>query len=124
MNRPARLPPGDGFAAVSREALAAFLWWAAHFGVSYVFIAASCVSPLRDAAWGGVSVIRLGLLVMTLPLVAWLAWRAFAALHRPREEPPPASSLQRAARMASSLLALMAVAWTLIPMLVLRVCGA
>jgi len=116
MNPPT--PPTDGFAQVSREALAAFLLWAAHFGASYVFIAAACLSPLRDMAWAGVPVIRLGLLAITLPLLAWLVWRAVAATRR------PARSLQRAARLGSSVLAVMAIGWTLIPMLALRVCGA
>lgn len=115
---------GDGFGTVSREALAAFLLWAAHFGVSYVFIAAGCVSPLREMAWAGVPVIRLGLLAITLPLLAWLAWRALAAMRCPREALPPASSLQRAARLGGSVLAAVAIGWTVIPMLALRVCGS
>ena len=102
-------PHTDGFGPASREALAGLLLWAAHFGATYVFIAASCVSPLRDMAWAGVPVIRLGLLAMTLPLLAWLAWRAFAAMRRPREARSPASSLQRTARLGSSVMALTAI---------------
>ena len=109
----------DGFAAASREALAALLLWAAHFGASYVFIAAGCVSPLREMAWAGVPVIRLGLLAITLPLVAWLAWRGLSSLRHAGG----GASLLRVARIAGSLLAAVAVGWTLLPALVLPVCA-
>ncbi len=113
-------PPADGFGPASREALAALLLWAAHFGATYVFVAAGCVSPLRDMAWAGVPVIRLGLLAMTVPLAAWLAWRAFPGLRRAGG----GGSLLRMARAGGSLLAAVAVGWTLLPMFALPVCGA
>lgn len=113
-------PHTDGFGPASREALAGLLLWAAHFGATYVFIAASCVSPLREMAWAGVPVIRLGLLAMTLPLLAWLVWRALSGMRHAGG----GGSLLRMARIGSSVLAAVAVGWTLLPMFVLPVCGA
>jgi len=113
-------PRTDGFGPAAREALAALLLWAAHFGASYVFVAAGCVSPLRDMAWAGTPVIRLGLLAMSVPLVAWLAWRALPGMR----DAGGSASLLRMARVVGSLLAAVAVGWTVLPTLALPVCGA
>lgn len=110
----------DGFGPASREALAGLLLWAAHFGATYVFIAASCVSPLREMVWAGVPAIRLALLAMTLPLLAWLAWRALSGMRHAGG----GGSLLRVARIGSNVLAAVAVGWILLPMFVLPVCGA
>lgn len=113
-------PRTDGFGPASREALAALLLWAAHFGTTYVFVAAGCVSPLREMAWAGMPAIRLGLIAMTVPLMAWLAWRALSGMRHAGGS----ASLLRMARIGGSLLAAVAVGWTLLPMLALPVCGA
>ena len=95
----------DGFVAQARQAVLPLLVWAAHFGFCYVFVAVACVAqwaaPLITAVLSGASALA-GLWLVVL-LVKTLAYRA-----------------GRAMRAGASVLALVGVAWAMLPVLVMK----
>ncbi len=92
------------------------LWlWAAHFFVSYAMVAATCLRHLHD------DTTRLGLGLLTVLVAGWLA---ALLLHRhPSRTHGIAQSrgIERLRRAAAAL-ALVAVAWSALPLLALRAC--
>ena len=94
---------------------APLLLWAAHFALCYVFVAAECspafATPEAPRRWvlGVVS-------VAALAACAWLLWKA------PRAWSQDAGLLDWA-RAASPLLALAGIAWTSLPLVLVRGCG-
>ena len=92
------------------------LWlWAAHFFVSYAMVAATCLRDLND------DTTRLGLGVLTVGVAAWLAALLLARPTRRAHEISRSRGIERLRRAAAAL-ALLAVAWSALPLLGLRVC--
>ena len=92
---------------------APLLVWAAHFVFSYVFVAVSCAAgPVRTAALLMASVIA-------IVATAVLLWRSVQRLRR-RHGP---QRLRDVATAGSAVLALLAIVWTSVPMLLISGCG-
>lgn len=97
------------------------LVWAAHFFASYVLVAAQCSPALMTP--DGPSMWLLALMSAAgLGVCAVLLWRAWQAVRKARaagREP----ALTDWAAFGSSVLALVGIAWTTLPLLMLEHCG-
>lgn len=97
-------PKGDDFVAHSRQAVLPLLVWAVHFGFCYVFLAAAC-----SARWQA-PLITGTLVGASAAAGLWLAVLLALALRR---------RPGRAVRAGASVLALLGVAWTTLPVFAL-----
>ncbi len=100
------------------RASAPLLVWATHFGLCYGLAGARCSPALFNAAapGGGALLVISG---VALALCALLAWRAMAVLRDADESTP----LRAWAGAGGAVLALVGVAWTSVPALMLDGCG-
>ena len=96
--------------------------WAGHFFASYVFVAVGCRAGLDTRTVLGIPLLSLGLMAATLLALAALAW---VLLHPGRARTAASSSKDAVAtsfRRGAAGLSLVAVAWTAVPVLLLRSC--
>lgn len=94
----------DRFVAHSRQAVLPLLVWAVHFGFCYVFLALAC-----SARWEA-ALITAALVAASAVALVWLAGLLVMALRR---------RPGRGVRAGASVLALLGVAWTTLPVLAL-----
>ena len=110
-----RLPTSSFFAGVW-VGMAPLLVWALHFAACYVAVAVACTSTPANPE---LPMLRTWLIAATavalVTLVAML-WRARASR--------PAGRFDLLARRVCAALALVGVAWSVVPMLVLTTCTA
>jgi len=104
--RPAR----ERFFRAALRAMAPILVWALHFAVSYGLVAWGCV------AWGAVAPLRGWLIAVGVAALAVVATLGVLAWRR---APGP---LAVPAERWTALLALLGVAWTVVPAFVLPLC--
>ena len=105
-------PRTEHFFRAALRGMAPLLVWAAHFAFCYLAVAFGCV------AWGPQAPLRA--LLIGASVLALLAIATQAALAWRRRRTPLAVPAERWA----SLLALLGVAWTTLPALVLPICHA
>ncbi|HET6600055.1 MAG TPA: hypothetical protein VFG60_08835 [Burkholderiaceae bacterium] len=94
---------------------APLLVWALHLFGAYAFVAISCCSAFAETQWFGVAAPRLVLLAASVLALAAIV----ALLLRGLREP---ESLLRTASTGTAALALIGVAWTTLPMLLMPMC--
>lgn len=97
------------------------LVWAAHFFASYALVAAQCspalITPQGPSMW------MLALMsAAALGVCAALLWRAWLAVRKARAAGCEPALIDWAA-LGSGVLALMGIAWTTLPLLMLDRCG-
>lgn len=97
--------------------------WAAHLGFCYVLIAMGCALGLDEMRIATLPAIRLALIAATLLALAVIVLTMRRAWHAYRQ-PAQATRVVPVACLTSGALALVAVAWSAMPMLVLRACGS
>jgi len=97
---------------------APLLVWGAHFALCYGLVGAQCSPGLFDAAMP-TSAVLVVVSAAALLACAFLLWRAWRALG-PLDEHLP---LRQWAGAAGALLALVGIAWTSLPLLMLDGCG-
>jgi hypothetical protein len=103
-------------------ATAPLLVWAAHFFFSYAFVAAACVAGLDSATIAGMPILETGLLLasmLALGTAAALLWRPLRRVCRRGGS----DRLIDTAKVGSAMLALIGIAWTSLPMLMLKGCN-
>ena len=88
----------------------ALLVWALHFFGAYVLVATGCCSSFADAAWVGVSALRISLWALSVLAAGLIVVCIVRGRRLPR-------SLLRSAAVGGGALALIGVAWTTLPML-------
>ncbi|HEX5650948.1 MAG TPA: hypothetical protein VFX69_14925 [Steroidobacteraceae bacterium] len=114
---------GDGrrFTSTMLRAWGGLLAWASYFLVVYVLVALACERGFADARIGGVAFVPFVAIAALLPALAVTVWLALSALRRARLDVAPAGS-----RFADFLgwalgaLAVLALAWTALPSMLLR----
>lgn len=99
---------GDRFWSRLWQGTAPLVLWAAHFFFCYLYAAAGC----GPRTWA----VLLGVTVVALAVAAWLVWTSWPHEGHSR-------SLPRMARQGSAILALVAIAWGGLPLLVFGGCG-
>ena len=110
------MPANDQLLKSITKGSAPLVVWAAHFFGVYVIVAAACTGAVRDGVHDRMAVLGMPLILLSalaLGVVATLLWRA---LRRPH------NSLLAWARIGGALLALIAIAWTSVPLLILPPC--
>jgi hypothetical protein len=106
----------DGFWRRLLAGILPLLVWIAHFAFSYGLAAAQC-APAGLRAGGPDRVLLAGVTLVAIVACAWLAWRA-------RDVPRRIDAgLLDWARLVLSVLALVAVAWNAVPMLLVAGCA-
>jgi hypothetical protein len=100
---------GDRFWSKLWQGTAPLVLWAAHFFFCYLYAASGC----RGETWG----VLLGATVLALGAAGWLAWRGW----RGGDEPP--RGMLHTARLGGAIVALAAIAWTGMPLLVFGACA-
>ncbi|WBS00329.1 hypothetical protein OU994_18640 [Pseudoduganella sp. SL102] len=103
----------DGFWNKLWRGTAPLVLWAAHFFFCYLYAAGACrPGHASMAPWA----VLLGATVLALGAAGWLAWRAWRGSEPPR-------SLMHMARLGGAILALAAIAWSAMPLLVFGACA-
>jgi len=110
------------------DLLTPWLIWAGHFAFSYAWLAVRCVaapSALPAAAVAAASdVTQFGLLVAASIAFGLIGWRICRGCRSGRRADPAASAGARCElRLGSALLALLASAWIVLPMVLIPGCG-
>jgi hypothetical protein len=90
------------------QGTAPLVLWAAHFFFCYLYAAAGC----RRESWA----VLLGVTLLALVLAGWLVWAGWRHGGRPR-------SLLHMAQRGGALLALVAIGWSALPLLVFGGCA-
>ena len=101
---------------------APLLLWGVHFTLCYVLVGAQCSPALYDAAaprWWSLAALS----VLALGLCAAMLWRALRLLGALDQSLDEALPLRQWAATAGALLALVGIAWTSLPLLMLDGCG-
>lgn len=111
----------DRFFPPSFDACAPLLLWALHFFVAYVFAAAACLTSLAEAVWLGHPAIWVALLAWSFAALLCALWLLFRARRACRDAH---DRLVSGVRMGCAVLALVGIAWTSLPLLMLSVCTA
>lgn len=112
----------DGFRAGVDAALTPWLIWAAHFAACYVWLAVGCMPALAGRSVFGVSLAAAGLAFASITAIAALLWRLRRSV-RAITARGAGSAMQADLSLASTALALLAVAWTALPMLLVTACA-
>lgn len=104
---------GERFFVRLWQGTAPLVLWAAHFFFCYLVAASGC----RRGTWA----VLLGATLLALAAAGWLAWRAWQGW---RSDPAPAShGMLRMAQLAGAMLALVAIAWSALPLFVFGRCA-
>jgi hypothetical protein len=114
---------GDGrrFTSTLLRTWGGLLAWASYFLVVYVLVALACERGFADARIGGVAFVPFVAIAALVPALAVTVWLATRAQRRARVDVAPAGS-----RFADFLgwalgaLAVLALAWTALPSMLLR----
>ncbi len=103
-------------------AMAPLLLWAGHFVFLYVFVAVACIAGVAGLKVAGFPVATVVLLLESVAamIAAAILLLRSARLLRSRDNQ---AGLLDVVRAASALLALAAIAWVSMPVLVLRTCN-
>ena len=97
------------------------LAWAGYFLLVYVLIALACERGFADARIGGVALVPFVAVTALVPALAVTVWLATWARRRARlEEAPAGSRFADFLGWALGALAVLALAWTALPSLLLR----
>ena len=99
---------GDRFWTRLWQGTAPLVLWAAHFFFCYLFAASGC----RPGSWA----VLAGVTLLALAAASWLAWQAWRLDAAPR-------GLLGMARLGGAILALAAIAWGAMPLLVYGACA-
>jgi hypothetical protein len=119
----------DGFGAAVRSAAAPLLIWALHFALLYVGIAAGCWARADRVAIGGGTLLGWLIAAATIPVAIWLGWVAWSSARRlgwlagsPARQIGDGAGSASTGAAAGAVIALIAVTWETVPMLVLPLC--
>lgn len=118
----ARTEPHDGLRVGARMLLSPWLVWAGHFGFCYVWLAVRCRPTLVGREWAGIPVADLGVWLASLATLVILGWMLGGALLA-RRRGERLHGIAPAVRIGTLALALLAVVWATVPMLVVPACG-
>ncbi len=109
----------DRFFRDAVDASASLLLWALHFFTVYIFVALACGSTLTQSRLFGRPLIKSVALLMSLIaalLALSLLWRAIALCRlAPRQ-------LLSVARVGCTLLGILGIVWTSVPLVILSAC--
>jgi hypothetical protein len=103
-------PAREHFLRRLLQGSAPLMVWALHFFGAYALVAAGCCTALAHTPWFGVPALHVTLWLLSALAVAVIAGLIARNLRLPR-------GLLRSAAAGGGLLALLAVAWTTLPML-------
>jgi hypothetical protein len=91
------------------QACGPLMVWALHFFGAYVLVATGCCTAFAATQWLGISALRVVLWLLSALAIVVIAILIARSLRLP-------NSLRRSAGTGGSLLALLGVAWTTLPM--------